>query len=81
MMIYAPVSFFITQSLHIQFMVGNLVTLVSKSATQASLCYECTSHTGENPSENQPFVIIQNFFDRNDPYIMLIQNFKIVVLG
>ena len=39
------------------------------------------AHTGENPSENQPIVIIQNFFNRNDPYIMLIQNFENVVLG
>ena len=31
-------------------------------------------------SLNQPFLIIQNFFDRNDPYIILNRNFKIVVL-
>ena len=42
------------------------------------------AHSGQvmyyDPSLNQPFVIIQKFFDRNDPYIILNQNFKIVVL-
>ena len=40
-----------------------------------------TAHTGQNPSKNQLFYIIQKFFDRNDSYIILNQNFKIVVLG
>ena len=53
----------------------------SKTRTHDNLM----AHSGQvmyyDPSLNQPFVIIQNFFDRNDPYIILNQNFKIVVLG
>ena len=43
-----------------------------------------TSHSGQvmyyDPPVNQPFDIIQKIFNRNDPYIILYQNFKIVVL-
>ena len=40
------------------------------------------AQSGQNPSESQPFEIIQRNFDRNDPYNILNWNcnFEIVVL-
>ena len=39
-------------------------------------CQHKTSHTGANPFINQPFDIIQKFFDRNGSYTLWIRKIR-----
>ena len=56
--------------------VTHLLLQTIVSVTEDKLKEEVTLHTGANPFINQPFDIMQKFFDRNGSYTLRIRKIR-----